>query len=193
MADRNQRTAYDARRLERLFLPRFGSSRIQDLTRRQLEAWRDNLVRAGDDAEQQRRRSQDTANRMLSIVKATLNHAVGDPTNGLSDDSAWQLVRPFQRVGRAREIHFTPLEVLRLLESCNDASFRNLLTAGFLTGARYGELAACQIRHFDAEGETLYVPRGKTGTRIVILQPEAVAFFSQLAEGGEKDTPLLLT
>ena len=188
---RNQRTAYDARRrLERLFLLRFGSNRIEDLTRRQLEAWRDGLVRAGGDAEQHRR-SQDTANRVLSIVKAMLNHAVGDRTNGLTDDSAWRLVRPFQRVGRPREVHFTSAEVLRLLEGCEDAGFRDLLTAGFLTGARYGELASCQVRHFDAEGGTLYVPRGKTGARIVILQPEAVMYFSRLVVGREKDAPLL--
>lgn len=188
---RNRRTAYDARlRLERLFLPRFGSSRIEDLTRRQLESWRDGLVRMGGDAEKCRR-SQDTANRVLSIVKAMLNHAVGDPTNGLTNDSAWRLVRPFQRVGRPREVHFTPTEVLRLLDGCEDTGFRDLLTAGFLTGARYGELAACQVRHFDAEDATLYVPRGKTGARIVILQPEATTFFSRLVGGREKDAPLL--
>jgi integrase len=188
---RNRRTAYDARlRLERLFLPRFGSSRIEDLTRRQLEAWRDGLVRPGGDAEKCRR-SQDTANRVLSIVKAMLNHAVGDPTNGLTNDSAWRLVRPFQRVGRPREVHFTPTEVLRLLDGCEDTGFRDLLTAGFLTGARYGELAACQVRRFDAEDATLYVPRGKTGARIVILQPEATTFFSRLVGGREKYAPLL--
>ncbi|MGH1590230.1 tyrosine-type recombinase/integrase [Methylobacterium phyllosphaerae] len=176
--------------MERLFLPRFGSSRIEDLTRRQLEAWRDGLVRTGSDAEQCRR-SQDTANRVLSIVKAMLNHAVGDPTNGLTNDSAWRLVRPFQRVGRPREVHFTPTEVLRLLDGCEDPGFRDLLTAGFLTGARYGELAACQVRHFDAEDATLYVPRGKTGARIVILQPEATTFFARLVDGREKDALLL--
>jgi hypothetical protein len=41
------------------------------------------------------------------------------------------MVRPFQRVARAREVHFTQAEVLRLLEACDDASFRTLLTAGF--------------------------------------------------------------
>jgi integrase len=172
--------------LERHFLPRFGSSRVEDLTRRQLEAWRDSSVRAGGDPS-----SAAAANRVLSIVKATLNHAVGDPTNGLTDDSAWRLVRPFQRVGRAREVHFTPMEVLRLLGSCNDANFRDLLAAGFLTGARYGELAACRVRHFDAEGETLYVPRGKTGARIAILQPEAAGFFSRLVGGRPQVAPLL--
>lgn len=187
---RNQRTAYDARlRLERFFLPRFGSSRIENQTRRQVEAWRDGLVRVGEDAKQ-RRRSQNTADRVLSIVKAMLNHAVGDLTNGLSDDSAWRLVRPFQQFGRAREVHFTPTELWRLQEGCDDAGFRDLLTAGFLTGARYGELAAFHVRHFDARGENLHVPRGKTGARIVILQAEAVAFFSKLIDDRERDAPL---
>jgi integrase len=188
---RNERTANDARlRLKRLFLARFGDRHVSELTRRQLEAWRDSLVRTDNDNEQ-RRRSQDTANRVLSIVKAMLNHAVGDPSNGISDDSAWRLVRPFQRVGRAREVHFTTAEVLRLLDGCNDAAFRDLLTAGFLTGARYGELAACRVRHFDPDSETLHVPSGKTGARTVILQPEAVSFFSRIATERAPDAPLL--
>lgn len=188
---RSSRTAYDARlRLKRLFLPQFGANRIEDLTRRQLEAWRDGLVCKDGDAER-RRRSQDTANRVLSIVKACLNHAVGDPANRLTDDSAWRLVRPFQGVARAREVHFTVPEMLRLLDAANSPAFRDLLTAGFLTGARYGELCACEVRHFDLARETLYVPRGKTGPRTVILQPEAVAFFARVAGTRGKGEPLL--
>ena len=189
---RNNRTAYDARlRLKQLFLPRFGASRVEGLTRRQLEAWRDGLVRKDGDTER-RRRSQDTANRVLSIVKALLNHAVGDSANRLSDDSAWRLVRPFQGIARAREVHFTSVEVLRLLEATDDPAFRNLLTAGFLTGARYGELCACQARQFDPVAETLYVPRGKTGPRTVILQPEAVTFFADVVGTRSKEEALLL-
>ena len=188
---RNARTAYDSRlRLQRLFLPAFGAVHVADLTRTKLEAWRDKLVRANGDAEQ-RRRSQDTANRVLSIVKALLNHAVGDPANGLSNDSAWRLVRPFQRVGRAREVHFDSSEVVRLLTATDDAGFRDLLTAGFLTGARYGELTAYQVRHFDPDDGSLHVPSGKTGARTVILQPEAVAFFCRVVGNRERSEPLL--
>jgi integrase len=188
---RNPRTANDARlRLNRLFLPQFGVSRVEDLTRRQLEAWRDSLVRTGGD-EEDRRRSQDTANRVLSIAKAVLNHAIGDPANALRSDSAWRFVRPFHGVARAREVHFTVAEILRLLDATDDPSFRNLLTAGFLTGARYGELAASQVRHFEARSETLHVPRGKTGPRSVILQPEAVAFFIRLVGTRGPAEPLL--
>ena len=188
---RNIRTAKDARsRLTRLFLPTFGERRIEDLTRREIEEWRDGLVRADGD-EERRRRSQDTANRVLSIVKAVLNHAAGDSANRLTDDSPWRLVRPFQRVGRARDVHFSIPEVLQLLDAADTPAFRDLLTAGFLTGARYGELAACRVRDFNASQETLWVPRGKTGPRTVILQPEAVTFFRRTVGQRGKDEPLL--
>lgn len=155
-----------------------------------MEAWRDGLVQKDGDAEH-RRRSQDTANRVLSIVKASLNHAAGGPTNRLSDHSARRLVRPFQGVGRARKVHFSVAEMLRPLDAADDLSFRNLLTAGFLTGARYGELCACEVRHFDLARESLCVLRGKTGPRTVILQPEAMAFFVRVVGGREKSEPLL--
>ncbi len=106
-----------------------------------------------------------------------------------SRDSA--LVRPFQRVGHAREIHFESAEVLRLLEASDDAAFRDLLIAGFLTGARYGELSACRVRHFDLDGESLRVPSGKTAARTVILQPEAVTFFARMSAARPKDEPLI--
>ena len=62
-----------------------------------------------------------------------LNHAVGDAANSIADDSAWRLVPPFQRVARAREVHFTPNEVLRLIQVTVDRTFHDLLVAGFLT------------------------------------------------------------
>jgi hypothetical protein len=111
--------------------------RVSELSRGKLETWRDSLIRRTDDPEE-RRRSQDTANRVLTIVKAVLNHAVADPSHGLTDGSAWRLVRPFQRVARAREVHFTSEEVRQLLDAIPDPCFRSFVTAGFLTGARYG-------------------------------------------------------
>ncbi len=172
-----------------MFLPSFGDRLVAELTRSQIERWRDGLVRSTDDAEQ-RRRSQDTANRVLTIVKAMLNHAVGDPAHGLTDDTAWRLVKPFQRVARARVVHFQAGQVRRLIAAAEDLAFRNLLTAGFLTGARYGELAACQVRHFDPSG-SLHVPSGKTGPRTVILQPDAMRFFSTLVAGRSGEAPLI--
>ena len=89
------------------------------------------------------RRSKDSANRVLSMVKALLNHALRDPANGITDDHAWRLVKPYQGVATPRATHFSEAQARALIETTPDKEFADLLTAGFLTGARYGELIAC--------------------------------------------------
>jgi hypothetical protein len=76
------------------------------------------------------RRSKDTANRVLSIVKALLNHAFRDPTNGISDDHAWRLVKPFRGVAVPTAVHFSLEQARVLIEAAPDKDFANLLTAG---------------------------------------------------------------
>jgi hypothetical protein len=50
------------------------------------------------------------------MVKALLNHSLRDPSNGLSDDSAWRLLKPFQGVSKARDTRYTDEEVHRLID-----------------------------------------------------------------------------
>jgi hypothetical protein len=90
----NPRTARDTRgRLNLHFLGKFGGELVSSLTKGKLEGWLNSLVFKGPDREAIRR-SKDTANRVLSMVKALLNHALRDPANGISDDHAWRLVKP---------------------------------------------------------------------------------------------------
>jgi integrase len=187
---KNPRTARDTRgRLNLHFLPKFGDALVTDLTKSKLEGWLNSLVLKSTDRESVRR-SKDTANRVLSMVKALLNHALRDPANGISDDHAWRLVRPHHGVAAPRTAHFSADQVRGLIEATPDKDFADLLTAGFLTGARYGELIACAVRDFDAVARTLGVD-GKTGPRTVILQPEAVAFFQRISQDRGPDEPLL--
>ena len=64
------------------------------------------MVVKSDDPERIRQ-SKDSANRVLTMVKALLNHAMRDPSNGLTDDSAWRFVKPFHGVSKPRD---TPAE-----------------------------------------------------------------------------------
>ncbi len=178
---KNPRTAADTRgRLEKHFLPQFGGKLVASLTKTMLDGWRASLVAKSGDAERTRR-SKDSANRVLSMVKALLNHAVRDPANGLTDDSAWRLVKPFHGVSKAREVRYTDEEVRRLVDSAPDEATASLITGAFLTGARYGELAEARVAHFDPRSRTLRVNVGKTGGRTIILQTSAAEFFSRLA------------
>ena len=177
---KNPRTARDTRgRLNLHFLPKFGDGLVMSLTKSKLEGWLNSLVLKSPDREAVRK-SKDTANRVLSMVKALLNHATRDPTNGISDDHAWRLVKPHRGVAMPRTAHFSAEQARALIGATPDKDFADLITAGFLTGARYGELIACSVRDFDPVSKTLSVD-GKTGPRTVILQPEAVDFFKGIS------------
>jgi hypothetical protein len=70
---KNPRTAADTRgRLEKHFLPTFGVCLVGSLTKSILDAWLASMVVGSDDGERVRR-SKDSANRVLSMVKALLN------------------------------------------------------------------------------------------------------------------------
>ena len=177
LTGRNPRTAADtAGRLEKHFLPKFGTQLVTTLTKTKLDGWLNSMIKTSDDPEVVRR-SKDSANRVLSMVKALLNHAVQDPANRISDDSAWRLVKPFHGVSKPRDIRYTVTEVRRLIDNSPDRETANMITGCYLTGARYGELAEARVGHFDAENGSLTITVSKTGSRNVILQSSAITFF----------------
>ena len=187
---KNPRTARDTRgRLNLHFLKKFGHDLVASLTKSKLEGWLNTMALKSPDREAVRR-SKDSANRVLSMVKALLNHALRDPANGIIDDRAWRLVKPYHGVATPRATHFSEAQARALIEATPDKEFADLLTAGFLTGARYGELIACSIRDFDEAARTLSVD-GKTGPRTVVLQPEAVSFLQSVCGERAADEPLL--
>jgi integrase len=187
---KNPRTARDTRgRLNLHFLGKFGDELVTNLTKSKLEGWLNSMALKGPDREAARR-SKDTANRVLSMVKALLNHALHDPANGITDDHAWRLVKPYHGVAVPRATHFSEAQARALIEATPDRAFANLLTAGFLTGGRYGELIASSVRDFDEAARTLSVD-GKTGPRTIILQSEAVTFFQTICGDRPSDEPLL--
>jgi integrase len=181
LSAKNPRTAADTRgRLNKHFLPRFGNRLITSLTKTMLDGWLASMVAKSDDPERIRR-SKDSANRVLTMIKAVLNHAMRDPKNSLTDDSAWRLVKPFPGVSKPRDTRYTDEEVRRLVATAGDKALADLITGAFLTGARYGELAAAQVSHFDARAKTLRVNIGKTGVRTIILQTSAADFLKRIA------------
>ncbi len=157
---------------------------VADLTTDTMRRWRDGLVKlAGDEFDDEdERRSRDTANRILTVLKAALNRAFEDGV--VKDDRAWRAVKAFKAVGEARQALLTAEELQRLVDAC-PAGLRELVAAGAYTGARLGELTSARVRDFDAKHRTLSV-RGKTGSRIIHLDAGAVALFARLAKGGPR-------
>lgn len=174
-------------------IPKLGAVRVDRLTKTQIEEWRAGMVRGNPDSEkpgdlgdpEAKRRSQDSANRILTILKAALNHAFADDANAIPTDAAWRRVKPYDKVGAARGDHFDVAQVRTLIDKASefDKAFANLLEAGYLTGARYGELVELNVRAFDAKRALLVIDKGKTGARDVTLTAESVTFFERLTKG----------
>jgi integrase len=95
-------------------------------------------------------------------------------------------------VARPREDDLDPKQVRLLVAKA--ATFGGalalLIEAGYLTGARMGELAAASVRDLDAGRRTLRLD-GKTGQRMVSLTDESAAFLGRAADGKHRDEPLL--
>jgi integrase len=134
-----------------------------------------------DGSEEATRRRKSSANRVLTILKAALNHAFRDgktPT-----DSAWRKVKPFKGVDAARVRYLSIAEATRLINA-SEAEFRPLVQAAVQTGCRYGELGRLEVADFNPDAGTLNIRRSKTGkARHVVLTDEGVSFFRQLTTG----------
>jgi integrase len=179
----------DARyRIDAFIRPPLGAYEVAALQPEQLRRWRANLAtvmprlrtkrlekqKHRDVADDRARKA--SANRILTVLKATLNHAFDEKR--VASNTAWgRRVKPFEDVETARVRFLQVEEARRLVKAC-DAAFGNIVQAALQTGARYSELARLQVTDFDASAATVFVERSKGGkARHVRLSDEGVQFF----------------
>jgi integrase len=137
--------------------------------------------READNSPDAVRRRRSTANRVLTILKAALNHAHRE--GKCASDDAWRTVRAFREADAARLRYLSDDEARRLTNAC-PANFRALVTGALLTGCRYGELAAMTAEDFNPDAGTVRVRQAKSGKpRHVVLTQEGRDFFTALAAG----------
>jgi integrase len=190
-AAKGDTAARDAeQRLALHVVPTMGQRRVVDLALSEMQKWKNDLV-----TRKAKPVSRSTANRIMANLKAALNLAFQDDKNGIPTDKAWRALDSFESADTAREEHFEADDVQKLIDAARkfDPPFAELLTGGFLTGGRYGELTACDVRHFDPRSGVLAIPSGKTGARPVTLLPDAVEFFKRLTKGRDRNAPLFET
>ena len=164
-----------------------GAKLVADLTADDVRSWQTGMVRGEDD--EARRRSRDSANRVLGILKAALNLAFQDGL--VADDRAWRRVGAFKGVGESRKVILAVKELQRLIDACPHG-LRELVAAGAWTGARLGELTNAKVRDLDHEARTLRVA-GKTGSREIHLCDDALALCRRLASGKRPEAELFST
>jgi integrase len=178
-------------------LPMLGNELIGELTAEQLRRWLAGMAASpaqmrprkgqprfrpapvGAEAIRKRRAS---ANRVLTILKAALNHAFDE--GGVSNRDAWgRKLKPFKNADAARVAYLTVAQAQRLIHA-SAATFRPLLRGALETGCRYGELIRLEVRDFNADAGTLAIRQSKSGKpRHVILTESGAKFFRQHCAG----------
>jgi integrase len=178
-------------------LPTLGDLVVAELTADRLRKWHTGMAAgpaqvrpkagkvqfkpapAGDDAVRARRAS---ANRVLTMLKASLNHAYDE--GHISNRDAWgRKLKPFREVEVARVRYLSVAEARRLINA-SDIEFRPLIEAALQTGCRYGELTRLEVQDFNPDAGTVAVRRSKSGRpRHVVLTDEGISFFKQHCAG----------
>jgi integrase len=185
-------------------LPELGDRVVSELSAEVLRRWLATLAAApaqrrprggelqfrpaprGEDEIRARRSS---ANRVLTILKAALNHAY-DEGHVPSRDAWGRKLRPFPGVETAR-VRYLDVEAAQRLINAADPDFRALVRAALETGARYSELARLEVADFNPDAGTLAIRRSKSGKgRHVVLTEEGNASFC-LAVSGKADHELI--
>ena len=135
------------------------------------------------------RKRRATANRILTILKAALNHAWQEGL--VPSDDAWRRVKPFHDVEAPVVRYLGQDECTRLLNAALPGH-RPMFHAGMLTGCRYSELARVTVSDVNLDSGTLAIYHGKSGkTRNVVLTKEAQKFFAQQLVGKASDALVL--
>ena len=180
-------SADDARgRIRRYILPEFTKTPLDRLNNRQIRKCVHSFVVEGSDEEI--RKSKASANRNLATFKAMLNLAHKEGL--VQSNRAWKDVDKFKKPDGARKDYLTPNQAKKLLDNA-DVYFHDLLKAGLLTGARYGELCKLRVGDLDKNKGLLNIPWGKTDARTFPLTKTAKAFFINMSKNKLPDAPLL--
>ena len=141
---------------------------------------------ANDD---ERRARKDSANRILTILKAALNFVF---KRGLViiADPCWQRVEPFRKTARARVRFLKQEEQVALVSAC-PPDFRALVRGALLTGCRYGELSRLKCRDYDPnpQNPTVFIAESKSGKpRHVYLPKEGKILFDELTADSDPES-----
>jgi integrase len=166
-------------------IPTLGSVEIGKLTRAKIESWLNKLAEsprqlrkkmgskkpvfaAEPKTADEKRARKDTANRILTILKAALNYALDRGKIGGSGE-VWKKVKPYGGVASTRIRFLSVGDQKRIVNAC-PADFRRLVQAALFTGARFGELTRLKAEDFNTQVGTIFIEETKSGkARHVVL------------------------
>jgi integrase len=157
------------------------------LTVDELSKWRDAAVK---------RMAPASVNRLATILKAVLNLAAAK--NERLSTRPWEIgLTALPEATTANNVVLPEATIRRLVQAARDqgTEFGLLVETLALTGARYSQLARCQVR--DLVGERLMIPSSAKGqkkraSRVPVPIPAALANAMRVAAAGKPQSALLL-
>jgi integrase len=181
-------TAWEAGQRFRLTVPRnskFGTTKLEDLTREDTEKWRKDLKKT---------RANRSVNRQVRAVVAGLNYAV-DHAGHIGNKRAWKLQQLIDDAEAATPVFLSAEQRDRLIAAAPPA-LAALLTGYSHTGSRPSELAAATVADFNPEAGTVSLRHrkgrgGKVRARAVQLSDAGIEFFKQQCKGKLPKAPLV--
>ena len=178
-------------------LPQLGAEEVLSLTPARLREWHGDIAAApprlrtklgnaqkvrdirGDPEAPRRRRA--TSNRILTVLKAALNHAWRE--GKVPSDDAWRRVAPFREADAAR-VRYLDRDECRRLVNASPEPLRTIVRGALLTGARYSELARMHVADFHRDSGTALVRTSKAGkARHIEITAEGLGFFNEITAG----------
>ncbi len=132
--------------------------------------------------DERRRRRRATINRVITPLKAALNHALSRHKHIVDSDAAWAKLKKFKRVDSARLRWLTEAEAIRLLNA-SEPSFRKFAQGALMSGCGPGELARAEARDFDPHSKTILLTDKTRPPRRVPLTEDGVALFESFIAG----------
>jgi integrase len=183
-----RKTAQEARKRFALTVGRnepLRAMKLEDVSRDDVEAWRDRLRKG---------RKPRSINRQVRAVVAALNFAVTQRGH-VGNREAWELVHLVDDDEENTAIFLTSLQRDRLI-AASPKELAALLTGYRHTGARPSELAKTTVADFNAEGGTVTLRHrkgkgAKLRSRAVMLGDDGIEFFRGQARGKLPKAPLI--
>ncbi len=140
--------------------------------------------------EDEKRARKDSANRVLTTLKAALNFALDRRL--VRNGEAWQAVKPFRGTTSSRTRFLSKEDQVRLVKACPE-DFGQIVRGALLTGARYGELARVRVADYNDTAGTLFIAESKSGKpRHVVLTDEGKQLFTEVTAGRAASEPIFL-
>lgn len=157
--------------IERHFLPTFGALRVDKVTPRLIETFRNERR---DGTETVGKLARGTTNQLLQTLSAILDYAVGHGYLAHNPTTRVKRVRVDRRPGVKSAVAVDPKEVLtaaqagQLIDAADVGLYQTYIATSLMTGCRSGELLALAWEHIalDAPVPTLRVERSLSWKKV---------------------------